>query len=119
MGAIFQFFHNGQHWYSVSVDTQKTRDQNFWGGQYLKFFCMINIYEMAAIFQFFHNGWQWYSVSIDTWKTGQDANFPLVQFSLSPILGSVSMFKTFMSGHLCMVTFLHFIQESAKKNLPI
>ena len=53
-----------------------------------------------------------------TQKTGQDANFPLVQFSLSPILGLVSMFKTFMPGHLCMVTFLHFIQESAKKNLP-
>ena len=29
-----------------------------WGGvvRNLKFFHMINIYEMAAIFQFFHNG---------------------------------------------------------------
>ena len=33
MAAIFQFFHNGQHWYSISVDTQKTREPNFGGGQ--------------------------------------------------------------------------------------
>ena len=33
--------------------------------------------------------------------------FTLVQFSLSPILGSISTFKTFMHGHLCVVTFLH------------
>ena len=34
-------------------------------------------------------------------------NFPLVQLSPSPFLGSISMFRTFMHGHLCMVTFLH------------
>ena len=33
--------------------------------------------------------------------------FPLVQFSPSPFLGSGSTFKTFMCGHLCMMTFLH------------
>ena len=32
MAAIFQFFHNGQHWYSISVDTQKTRHPNFGEG---------------------------------------------------------------------------------------
>ena len=30
-------------------------------------------------------------------------NFPLVQLSPWPILGSVSTFKTFMRGHLCVV----------------
>ena len=33
MAAILQFFQNGQHWYSVSVNTRKTRDPNFGGGQ--------------------------------------------------------------------------------------
>ena len=38
--------------------------------------------------------------------------FPLVQFSPSPMLGlfhhlCVATHKTFMRGHLCMVTFLH------------
>ena len=45
----------------------------------------------------------------------RDANLSLVQFSklllvlLSPstFLGSVSMFKTFMHGYLCVATFLH------------
>ena len=34
-------------------------------------------------------------------------NFLLVQFSPSPFLVSISMFKTFMHGHLCVVTFLN------------
>ena len=33
-------------------------------------------------------------------------NFLLVQFCPSPILGSISTFKTFMCVHLCVVTFL-------------
>ena len=33
-------------------------------------------------------------------------NSPLIQLSPSPILGSVLTFKTFMHGHLYMVTFL-------------
>ena len=53
MAAIFQFFHNGRHWYSISVDTQKTGDPNFKGVGNWKFFCTIDIKEMAAIFQFF------------------------------------------------------------------
>ena len=82
MRAIFQYFHNGQHWYSISVDTQKTGDPNFggvsdpnFGGvSNLKIFHMININKMRAIFQSFHNGWRWYSISVDTQKT-RDPNF--------------------------------------------
>ena len=44
-------------------------------------------------------------------------NFPLVQFSPSPILGSVSTFKTFMHGQLCMVTFLHL--DTRDLNFPL
>ena len=59
-------------------------------------------------------------------KLGHDANFLLIQsseFSFGSVLPLthpkfVSMFKTFMCGHLCMVTFLHLIQESAKKIPP-
>ena len=40
-------------------------------------------------------------------------NFPLVQFSLSPTLGSISTFKTFMHGHLCVMTFLHLESKDA------
>ena len=32
MAAIFQFFHNGQYQYSVSINTWKTRNLNFGGG---------------------------------------------------------------------------------------
>ena len=100
MVAIFQFFHNGWCWYSVSVDTQKTGDPNFGGVGNWKFFHMIDIKEMAAIFQFFHNGQHWYSAlrNPET-KNSVDSvfqTFPLVQFSPSPILGSVS---TFMHGY--------------------
>ena len=42
--------------------------------------------------------------------------FLLVQFSPSPIQHLCVVHKTFMRGHLCVVTFLHFIQESAKKS---
>ena len=57
--AIFQFFHNGQTSYSVSIvllTLRKLETQTFGGVGNLKFFRMINIYEVAAIFQFFHNG---------------------------------------------------------------
>ena len=140
----------------LNIDTWKARDPNFEGVINLKFFHMINIYEVVAIFQFFHNGQHWYSISVDTWKTGdpifggsviwnfsvwsifmkwqpffnffimadtdilfpltfilghlcvvtfltqktRDVNFPLIQFSPSPILGSISTFKTFMCGDL-------------------
>ena len=84
MIAIFQLFHNGQHWYSISVDTWKTGDPIFWEVGNLKFFCTINIYEMAAIFQFFHNGQHWYSIPVDTWKA-EDPIF----------LGGVSNLKIF------------------------
>ena len=44
-------------------------------------------------------------------------NFPFVQLSPSPFLGSISMFKTFMHGHLCMVNFLHL--ETRDGNFPL
>ena len=72
--AIFQFYHNSRQWYSISIETWKTRDPNFWGVGNLKFVHMININKMAAIFQFFHNGRWWYSIFIDTQKT-RDPNF--------------------------------------------
>ena len=74
MVAIFQFFHNGQCWYSISVDTWKTGDPNFGGVLNFKFFRMIDIYIMVTILKFFHNGWHWYSVSINTQKT-RNPNF--------------------------------------------
>ena len=43
----------------------------------------------------------------------KDVNFPLIQFSPSPILGSISTFKTFMRGHLWVVTFLHLESRDA------
>ena len=75
---------------------QKTGDPNFGGVGNLIFFCMIDIYKMAVIFQFFHNGQHRYSISVDTQKTRdplvQFSKFPLVQFSPSSILGSISTF---------------------------
>ena len=134
MAAIFQFFHNGQQWYSISVNTRKTRHPNFGGVSNLNFFCMININEMVAIFKFFHNGWQWYSISVDTFLHGDLSalgnletqilcrfsfpNFSVGSVPPSPIQHLCMVHKTFMHGHLCVVTFLHFIQESAKKNPP-
>ena len=113
MAAIFQFFHNGQHWYSVSINTQKTGDPNFGGVGHLNFFHTINIKEMAAIFQFFHNGWHWYF--INTGKTGH-VNFLWVQFSKF-LVGSVfpithPRFHSNITAwlhlkHFCVVTFLH------------
>ena len=50
MESIFHFFHNGQDQYSISVDTQKTRDSNLGGGvSTLKFVCIMHIYKIAAI----------------------------------------------------------------------
>ena len=98
MAVIFQFFHNGWCWYSLSVDTQKTGDPNFGGGGNWKFFCMIDSKEMAAIFQFFHNGWHWYSLSVDTRKS-RDPNFGggsvIEYFSMQSILKKWQPFFNF------------------------
>ena len=101
MAAIFQFFHNGQHWYSISVNTWKTKDPNFWGDGNLKFFRMIDINKMAAIFQFFimaDTDIQFTLGKLEMWIFCWFSfpNFQLVQFSSSPILGSVS---TLMHGY--------------------
>ena len=108
-----QFFHKSQHWYSVSIDTQKPETQTLEGVSNLKFLHMIDIYEIVAIFQFFHNGWHLYSV--DTQRTG-DTNFPLVQFSKF-LVGSVfpithprfcfNINAWLCLKHLCIVAFLH------------
>ena len=101
MAAIFQFFHNGQCWYSVSVNTMKTRDPNFEGVSILKFFCTININKMAAIFQFFHNGQCWYSISVNTMKT-RDPNFGEVDnlkfFYMIDINIMTAIFQFFHNG---------------------
>ena len=44
--------------------------------------------------------------------------FLLVQFSSSPILGSISTFQTFMGGHLCVVTFLPHESPMCSFTLP-
>ena len=46
------------------------------------------------------------------------SNFPLVWLSPSPILGSISTFKTFMHGHLFMVTFLPHESPMCSFTLP-
>ena len=103
MMAIFQFFHNGWCWYSISINTQKTGDPNFGGVGNLKFFHMIDIYEIVAIFQFFHNGQCWYSISINTWKT-RDPNFSRVGnlkfFHMIDIYKMVAIFQFFHNGWL-------------------
>ena len=84
-------------WYSISVNTGKTRDPNFGEVSNLKFFCMININKMAAIFQFFHNGRHWYSISVNTGKTG-DPNFGRLviwKFSIWSILTKWQPFFNF------------------------
>ena len=99
----FWFCHNGWHWYSISVDTQKTRNPSFFGGgvSNLKIIHMIDIYKMAAIFLFFHNGWHWYSISIDTRKTG-DPNFGgvsnLKSFHRIEIFKRVAILQFFHNG---------------------
>ena len=45
-------------------------------------------------------------------KKTRDANFPLVQLSPSPILSSISTFKTFMHGHKFMRGHLCVVNES-------
>ena len=69
MAAIFLFFHNCQYRYSVSVDTQKSRDPNFREGggvSNLKFYRTLHIYEMATIFQFFHYSEHQYFLFLST-----------------------------------------------------
>ena len=101
MAAIFQFFHSGWQWSSVSVDTGKKGDPNFGSVSNLNFFHRININKMAAIFQFFHNGQWWYSISVDTRKT-RDPNFGGVSnfnfFCTININKMVAIFQFFHNG---------------------
>ena len=50
----------------------------------------------SSIFQFFHNGWHWYSIEMSIFCWFSFPKFQLVQFSPSPILGSVT---TLMCGY--------------------
>ena len=68
------FFHNGQCWYSVSVDTQKTGDPNFGGSVIWNFSVWSILMKWQPFFNFFIMANCWYSISIDTQKTG-DPNF--------------------------------------------
>ena len=57
MVAIFQFFHNGWCWYSVSVDTRKTGDPNFGGGSVIwKFSIQLIFMKWWPFFNFFIMG---------------------------------------------------------------
>ena len=102
IAAIFQFFHNGWHWYSIN--TRKMRDMNFPSVQFSKFsvgsvfpitypkFCFnINVwlcFKHFCMVTFLHSENQRQKFSIDSvFRT-----FPSVQFSPSPILGSISIF---------------------------
>ena len=115
MAGIFHFFHNGQHWYSISVDTQKNGDPNFGGVSNLKFFRMIDINKMVAILNFFHNGQHWYSFSLtlgkqETWIFhwfsflifSVDSVFPI---TLPRFCFNINAWLHLK--HFCMVTFLH------------
>ena len=110
---FFNFFIMADTDIPFLLTLRKPETQTLGGVSNWKFFCMIDIKEMAAIFQFFHNGWHWYS--IDTGKTGH-VTFWLVQFSKF-LVGSVfpithSRFHYNINAwlhlkHFCVVTFLH------------
>ena len=99
MAAISLFFHNGQCWYSISIDTWKTLDANF-GRLVIWNFSIWSIFmKWWPFFWFCHNGQCWYSVSVDTQKS-LDATFPLAQF-LEFSIGSVFTI-TLCLKHLCI-----------------
>ena len=104
--ALFQFFHNGQHWYSI--ETGKTGHMNFLWVQFSKFsigsvfpithprfhsniIAWLHLKHFCVVTFLHSENWR-HKFSIDSvFQT-----FSLVQFSPSPILGSVS---TFMHGY--------------------
>ena len=53
MAAIFQFFHNGQHWYSISVNTRKTGDPNFGESVIWNFSTQSILMKCQPFFNFF------------------------------------------------------------------
>ena len=111
---FFNFFIMANTDIPLLLTLRKPDTQTLGGGVgNLKFFCLIDINEMAAIFQFFHNGWCWYSVN--TGKT-TDMNFLLVQFYKFSVGSVVSITHPrfhfninvwLCLKHFCMVTFLH------------
>ena len=118
------YFHNGRCSYSISVDTSKTRDPNFWEGSViLNFSVWLIIKKWQPFFNFFHNGWCWYF--INTAKT-RDVNFLFVQFSKFSV-GSVfpvthprfcyNINMRLCLKHFCIVTFLHSENQRHKFSL--
>ena len=53
IAVIFQFFHNGWCWYSISIDTQKTRDPNFGGSVIWNFSIWSILMKWQPFFNFF------------------------------------------------------------------
>ena len=56
LSAIFPIFHNGQHQFSISMDTQKAGDPNFRGVGNWEFCSSMHFWGAMAIFPIFHNG---------------------------------------------------------------
>ena len=50
---IFQFFHNGRCWYSISIDTQKNIDPNFGGSVIWNFSIWLLFTKWQPFFNFF------------------------------------------------------------------
>ena len=118
--AIYRFFHNGLCWCSVSpsphhfvfgsVSTSKYDDvltlKTFMCGHscmmtflHLKVYNGWGIFFVGLVFQIF----LWFSISLPHQVWFQHLCMATV--------------KTFMSGHLCVMTFLYFI-KNAKRNPP-
>ena len=53
MAAFFQFFHNGQHWYFISISTRKTGDPNFGGSVIWNFSAWSILTKWQPFFNFF------------------------------------------------------------------
>ena len=113
MAAIFQFFHNGQHWYSISVDTQKTGDSNFGGSVIWNFSVQLIFMKWWPFFDFFHNGQHWYSWTF----TGDELSALKSMWWLMQIFCwfsfpchdrfSSNIYAWLQLKHLCMMTFLY------------
>ena len=113
-GELEPFFHNGQHQFSVSVDTWKTGVNNW------EFCYRMKFWGARVISTFFHNGWHQFSVAINTQKTG-DPNFGgvgnWVFCSRTCFWGARAIFPFFYNGRhqfsvsvdtqKTMMTFLH------------
>ena len=90
--AIFQFFHNSHCLYSISINTQKTRDANFGGISNLNFFHVMDILFPKCKFSVGS-----VSPSLNHFIPGSISTFKY---------DYVSTLKTFRHGYSCLMTFL-------------